>query len=136
MAVEVKREKKKRRKAIINITSLIDVLFLLLIFFMVSSTFMEQPGIKLDLPSAKTSEYNKMEDVILSVTKSEKIYLNDSLVTKKELSMRLKEIPISTTIVLKADKAASFGVIIEIMDIIKQTGLKKVVAMTKVAEVE
>jgi biopolymer transport protein ExbD len=43
---------KKKRRVLINITSLIDVMFLLLIFFMVTSTFLDQPGMKLELPSA------------------------------------------------------------------------------------
>ncbi len=43
-----------RRKVVINITSLIDVIFMLLLFFMITSTFLEQPGIKLELPAAKT----------------------------------------------------------------------------------
>jgi len=44
-----------RRKVVINITSLIDVIFMLLLFFMISSTFLEQPGIKLELPAAKAT---------------------------------------------------------------------------------
>ena len=47
---------KQKKKIIINITSLIDVMFLLLIFLLISSTFLEQPGIKLELPETKNSE--------------------------------------------------------------------------------
>ena len=60
---------KKRRKVIINITSLIDVLFLLLIFFMVSSTFVEQPGMKLELPESKSSSTEKIKELILEIKK-------------------------------------------------------------------
>lgn len=47
---------KQKRKTIINITSLIDVLFLLLIFLLVSTTFIDEPGMKLTLPSAESAE--------------------------------------------------------------------------------
>ena len=63
------REKTKKRVSI-NITSLIDVLFLLLIFFMVSSTFLEQPGMKLDLPKTSTHEITRQKSFTLFITKS------------------------------------------------------------------
>ena len=63
------RRERKRSKIVINITSLIDVIFLLLIFFLVTSTFSEQPGLKIDLPFAASSETREMEEVVLSVTR-------------------------------------------------------------------
>ena len=70
------REKQKK-KVLINITSLIDVLFLLLIFFMVSSTFLEQPGIKLELPKASSAVVVEQKNYTLFVDKNGKMFLND-----------------------------------------------------------
>ncbi|MCP4221395.1 MAG: biopolymer transporter ExbD, partial [bacterium] len=56
---------KEKRKVMINITSLIDVLFLLLIFLMVSSTFLEQPGIKLELPESESAANVEKKDYTL-----------------------------------------------------------------------
>ena len=67
----------RKRKVSINITPLIDVLFLLLIFFMVSSTFLEQPGIKLELPHAKSAVVVEQKDYILFIDKESKMFLND-----------------------------------------------------------
>lgn len=71
---------KKKKSTFINITSLIDVLFLLLIFMMVSSTFIEQPGIKLDLPETTDAPSVKRSEYILSVTGDGELYLNDKSV--------------------------------------------------------
>ena len=76
---------RRKRSVLINITSLIDVLFLLLIFFMVSSTFLEQPGIKLELPYAQSAVVIEQKDYVLFVNKQDNTKL-------KMLVMRHKDI--------------------------------------------
>jgi biopolymer transport protein ExbD len=125
---------KKKRKALINITSLIDVLFLLLIFVMVSSTFLEQPGIKLELPETKSAEVLPQKDFSLFVDKEGKLFLNDQAITNEQLEAKLKEkLPTMKdgALVLKADTEVSHGLVVKIMDIIKKSGIKKLVIGTK-----
>jgi biopolymer transport protein ExbD len=125
---------KKKRKALINITSLIDVLFLLLIFVMVSSTFLEQPGIKLELPETKTAEVVPQKDFSLFVDKEGKLFLNDQAVTTEQLEATLKEkLPNMKdgALILKADTEASHGLVVKIMDVIKKSGIKRLVIGTK-----
>jgi len=55
----------KKKKVALNITSLVDVLFILIIFFTISSTFLEQPGIKLELPKAQSSERTKRFSILM-----------------------------------------------------------------------
>ena len=125
---------KKRRKVIINITSLIDVLFLLLIFFMVSSTFLEQPGMKLELPETKSSTPEKIENFMLEITADGQMSLNGERVRFDNLAQRFKELLPSVkekTLVLKADKQSTHGDVVEVMDIARQSGLEKIVIATK-----
>jgi len=65
---------RKKGRALINITSLIDVLFLLLIFLMVSSTFLEQPGIQLELPEAKSSVLVEQKEFTLFVSQNARFF--------------------------------------------------------------
>jgi len=58
----------KRKRSSINVTPLIDVLFILLIFFMVSSSFVEQPGMKLELPTIKSKEVARVDNLVLFVS--------------------------------------------------------------------
>jgi biopolymer transport protein ExbD len=130
---------KKRRRVTINITSLIDVLFLLLIFFMVSSTFLERPGMKLDLPKASHKESVRMEGYTLFVTQDEKLFLNDEPVKLNELESNLREIAPEVEedgIVLQADEQIRYGLVIEVMDMIKKSGIKKMVVATEIKEEE
>ncbi len=118
----------------INITSLIDVLFLLLIFLMISSTFLEQPGIKLELPQAQSAVTVEQKDFVLFMNKEGKIFLNDKEISTGELEAKLKEgLPRMKdgALVLKADRDVSHGLVVTIMDIVKKSGIKKLVIGTK-----
>ena len=126
---------KKKKKVLINVTSLIDVLFLLLIFFMVSSTFLEQPGIKLELPHAKSAVVTEQKDFTLYVDKEGKIFLNADEVNVENLLVKLKEIVpdmIDGALVLKADQEVTHGIIVKIMDVAKQSGVRKLIIGTKI----
>jgi biopolymer transport protein ExbD len=126
--------KRSRGKVIINVTSLIDVLFLLLIFFMVSSTFAEQPSIQLELPEAATAQVSRVEPWVLSITRDEKLFLNDQPMTLEALEGRLRELAETNpekAMVLKADEEVSYGLVIEILDLAKQSGLKRISALTR-----
>ncbi|NIR49460.1 biopolymer transporter ExbD [candidate division KSB1 bacterium] len=131
--------KQKRRKVFINITSLIDVLFLLLIFFMISSTFLEQPGIKLELPKAESAVVTEQKEYVLFINKEGKLYLNQDEVLTENLEERLTEaLPNMKdgALILKADQDATHGIVVRVMDIAKETGVKKLIIGTKLDDKE
>lgn len=122
------------RKVQIDITPLVDVVFLLLIFLMVSSTFVEQPGIKLALPSAKTAKSERVEDLVIMITKNGKIFLNQKLLDRKDLAEELKkEVAKSSqkTVILKADREVSHGDVVTVMDLARRSGIKRLVVGTR-----
>lgn len=123
----------KKRKVTVNLTSLIDVLFILIIFFSVSSTFLEQPGIELKLPEAESSESHTTQKVIIYVDNSENLFLNDEMVSINNLTDEVKklvEAQSDNSIVLKADSQVSHGMVIRIMDMLRRQGIYKIVVST------
>ncbi len=123
------RPSKKGRGLIINITSLIDVMFLLLIFFMVTSTFKNQPAINLVLPRSATASDTVDTPAILFLTSEGLVYLNDTLMDKETLATRLKEMHDNSgedRMVLRADEDAAHGDVVELIDTIKQSGFTRV----------
>ena len=124
------RERKRKRPAI-NITSLIDVMFLLLIFFMVSTTFAEHPGIKLQLPTAVTGEPSRLEPLTLTIDKNGRMFLNDVAVNEKELRAKLEVAAKKpdATLVLRADKEVPYGHVIRSMDISRQSGIRRITSL-------
>lgn len=125
---------RKRRKVIINITSLIDVMFMLLVFLMISSTFLDQPGIKLELPKADSSVVVEQKDYVLFVDKAGKMYLNNNDVALETLEAKIKDaLPKmkDSALILKADQDVSHGAVVKIMDIVRKGGVKKLIIGTK-----
>ena len=128
---------KSRRRITINITSLIDVLFLLLIFFIVSSTFLEQPGMKLDLPKTTRKEALRIEGYTLFIMSDESMYINEEPVTMEQLPDDLKAIAPELEergLILKADENVRYGLVVEVMDIAKGSGIQKLVVATRMKE--
>ncbi len=117
-----------------NITSLIDVLFLLLIFLMVSTTFLEQPGIKLELPDAQSAAVVEQKEFTLFLDSKGEIYLNDKKISIDDLEGKittaLPEMK-GGSIILKADRDVTHGLVVQIMDIVKKSGVKKLIIGTK-----
>ena len=127
---------KQRRRTTINITSLIDVLFLLLIFLMVSSSFLEEPGMKLSLPEAQSAEVGEKKAFTLYITVAGDMFLNDEKVPLDSLEADLEDIVPqleNETLTLKADADATHGMVVKAMDAAKLAGVKRLVVATKPA---
>jgi biopolymer transport protein ExbD len=124
---------RKRQRPTINITSLIDVMFLLLIFFMVSTTFAEQPGIKLELPTAHTSEPSKLEPLTLAIDKRGAMYLNGIAIREATLRAELEKAAKKpdASLILKADRSVPYGYVIHAMDLARQSGVRRIVSLTE-----
>ena len=112
----------------IDIAPLIDIVFQMLIFFMLTSSFIFQPGIKINLPKAVTSEVLHEQNVVVTVTGENLIYLDNKAVTSVELNKKLaKEIgPAKKPILIKADRRASLGRVVEVWDLCRAAGISQV----------
>ncbi len=124
-------ERLKRRTSIhkgqLDIAPLIDVVFLLLIFFMLTSNFVLQPGIKVRLPKAVTSEIIDSENLIVSVTAQDLVYLNYKPIQSAALQDLLEEAARNqSSVLIKSDVGASVGKIVEIWDLCRRSGISKV----------
>jgi biopolymer transport protein ExbD len=129
----MKISKKAKRKVGLNLTSLIDVLFILIIFFAVSSTFLEQPGIELKLPEAKSGNTQIIDKVIINVDRDGNIYLNDKPVKLDALAEQVKtlnEKRDEKSVTLNADSDVKHGTVISIMDALRRDGIYKIVIAT------
>ena len=111
----------------IDIAPLIDMVFQLLIFFMLTSSFIMQPGIKVNLPRAVTSEVVKQENVEVAISSENVIYINGKVITAQELKTLLKQTAKAKgSILIKADRRASLGRIVEVWDMCRDLGITQI----------
>ncbi|MBI5772411.1 MAG: biopolymer transporter ExbD [Verrucomicrobia bacterium] len=129
--------RKRRQQPAVIIVSLIDVLMVVLIFLMVSTTFKQQPAVKLALPESNQSKGGATETPPIVVTIAKQpphLYLDTTPVTldklQEELLRRAAQKP-DVALSIRADAEAPFGQIIKVMDAAKAAKIKAVSAFTK-----
>jgi biopolymer transport protein ExbD len=111
----------------IDIAPLIDAIFLLLIFFMLTSSFTFQSGINVKLPKAVTSDVIQEENFIVTITSENVTYLNGEVITLKELKERLSTPGIKDhPLLIKADRRASVGRIVDVWDLCRELGIERI----------
>jgi len=120
----------------IDMTPMVDVVFLLLIFFMISTTFVENPGISVDLPES-SSEVTRSEphETKLFVDRSGALFLDQQSITLEQLDGKLKAIladqPEPGSFVLMADEEVRHGLVVKIMDTAQLAGFKQLAIGTE-----
>ena len=127
---------RKRRAPLIIIVSLVDILIILLIFFVVSTTFKkDQPEVQINLPESKTATKlpAELEHAIVSVDENDEVKLDGRAVGVDELGTAVRDLSGArkSALALQADKKASFGTIIKVMDALKLAGVKNLPAFTR-----
>jgi len=121
------KRRSELKKGNLDIAPLVDVVFLLLIFFMLTSSFIFQPGIKVSLPKAVTSEAIHKKSLVILVTDSDLVYLNERAITTEELNSRLRiAAKEDKPLLIKADRNASMGKIVQIWDMCRDSGVSHI----------
>ncbi|MFH1846155.1 MAG: biopolymer transporter ExbD [Candidatus Omnitrophota bacterium] len=114
-------------KGQLDIAPLIDVVFLLLIFFMLTSSFIFQPGIRVNLPKALTSEVLNKDLLVITITDANSVFINERPIKSEELISRIdlaaRE---DQPLLIKADKMTNLGKVIEIWDICRDKEVKQI----------
>ena len=121
---------KNKVSANFNMSSMTDIVFLLLIFFMLTSTLVSPNALKLLLPSSKAKTLEK-QTISISITKDINFYINENMVAEdiieKELKILIKDRQ-ETGIILHTDKTVAIEHVVKIMDIAYRNKYKIVLA--------
>jgi biopolymer transport protein TolR len=121
----------------INVTPFVDVMLVLLIIFMVAAPMMMQ-GVEIDLPVATADSIgSEKEQLIITIDKKNQIYINNFKVPLDILQEKLLKIlegRVDSEVYLKADKDISYGMVIQVMSLIKSAGVDKLGMVTEFDE--
>jgi len=116
---------------------LIDVVFLLMIYFMLTSTFIMQPGIKIKLPTALSTENMEKKQIIVSLTADGSIFYKEKNITPGELKTILETESrrnSNTMLIIKGDYSVAHGKVVEVMDLAKVAGISSLAIATQPLE--
>lgn len=130
----MKIESSHNEISMFNFSSLTDIVMLLLIFFLLSSQFVMQTGVKVKLPGAKNNEQAQPSNFSVTITDQNKIYVGAEEVNMTSLSLKLSSARISNVnenLIIRADKSVKIDLIIKVLDAAKGIGIDKFTILTE-----
>lgn len=118
--------RRRHDHAHVEIAPLVDVVFLLLLFFMLTSQLIQEPAIKVTLPESKTAEVRREEIKTISIKKSGEIYFMDKRVDVANLQRAIADSVLDIkkdSLRIKADREADVGLLVNVIDEVKLSGI-------------
>ena len=124
---------RRRLKPSVNadMVPMIDVVFQLVIFFMISSTFIQVPGIALTLPESETVEQVTVSELIVTIADNESVYLNDEQMTFEAADAVLKNYTPQqrealSGVIVEGDKSVSYEAMVKCLDLLRRNGFEQI----------
>lgn len=119
-------ERRARGTVVLEVTPLVDIVFLLLIFFLLTATYVKNPNIDISLPKASLKQVTQhQKDIVVAIKENGKILYGNEPVDLDDLegllSARYSESQ-DAVVVIRADKASRHGRVVEVMDLAKKVG--------------
>jgi biopolymer transport protein ExbD len=131
-------EFKRRMKPAVNLDliPMIDVVFQLVLFFLVTSTFIITPGINLNLPEAESSEPVLVSKLAITVLSEEEIYVNRERHTLRSLGPALRGLPTEmkdkvASLVVEGDSDIPYRLMVQVLDILRKEGYRGMALKTR-----
>ncbi len=111
----------------IDMTPMMDIVFIMLIFFIVTTSFVKESGIEVNRPSAETAEQQKRGNIIVALKSNNEIWIDKRTVEVHQVRAHIERLRAEQpegTVIISADKASSTGKLVEVMDQIRAAGVR------------
>ena len=113
----------------IDMTPMLDIVFIMLIFFIVTTSFVRESGIEVNKPQASTAKSKKKVNIIIGINKSGEIWIDKHRVDIRAVRTTVERLHADTpdgSVVITADKKAETGILVSVMDQVKLAGIDKI----------
>ncbi|RXJ57657.1 ExbD/TolR family protein [Candidatus Marinarcus aquaticus] len=125
--------KQAKEETEINLTPMLDVVFIMLIFFIVTTSFVKEAGVSVNRPSAKTSEQKAEANILIAIKNNDEIWIDKRMVDIRAVRSnieRLKASNMNNSVVVQSDKDARTGTLVKVMDQIRMAGITNISVST------
>ncbi len=113
----------------IDLTPMLDVVFIMLIFFIVTATFIKEAGVDVDRPAATTAERQDLANILIAITDTDDIWIDGKAVDPRDLAAIVKRLHLENpqgSVVIQADKASTHKKLKVVMDAVQKAGVGQV----------
>jgi biopolymer transport protein ExbD len=134
MAIKRQRVGSDSGSVDINVTPLMDIVFIMLIFFIVTSTFVKEPGIEITRPEAVTAKERKLAGILVAVSSENEIWINKEKVPLDAVKVaveKLKQENPKATAVVQVDRGAQSRYLVEVVNQIRNAGVDEIAVSTE-----
>ena len=121
------RRSSNQEEAQIDLTSMLDIVFIMLIFFIVTSSFVRESGVEVNRPQASNVSSQKDAGIFVAITASNDIFIDKRMVDAERVQATLEHLLLEqpdASLVIQADEHAYNGTVVKVMDAAKGAGIK------------
>ena len=124
-----RRQNRRKSESEVNLTPMLDVVFIMLIFFIVTASFVKESGIEISGPGASTAVRKEKGNILIAISANDQIWMNRRQVDPRALRANIERMHAENpqgSVVIQADKAAKTGLLVQVMDAARSAGVKEV----------
>jgi len=131
------RRNRNDDEAEINLTPMLDVVFIMLIFFIVTASFVKEAGIEVNRPDAATAEHKERGNILVAITANDQIWIDRRQVDVRAVRANIERLHAENpqgAVVIQADKNSKNGLLVQVMDAARLAGVFSVSIAAQVVE--
>lgn len=124
-----RRSKREQEESEIDITPMLDVVFIMLIFFIVTASFVKESGIDVNRPDASTAEVKERGNILIAITEANQVWIDRRQVDVRSVRANIERLRAENpegAVVIQADKNSKNGLLVKVMDAARQAGVENV----------
>ncbi len=124
-----RRNRKKAEEQGLDLTPMMDIVFIMLIFFIVTTSFVKETGVDINRPNAETAERDEKGNILVAITQNNEIWIDKRRIDLKAVRANIERLKIEYpegSVIIQADKEARSGLLVETMDQIRLAGVQNI----------
>ena len=124
-----RRNRRKPEEQGLDLTPMMDIVFIMLIFFIVTTSFVKETGVDINRPNAETAERDEKGNILVSITQNNEIWIDKRRIDLKAVRANIERLKIEYpegSVIIQADKEARSGLLVETMDQIRLAGVQNI----------
>lgn len=120
-------QKKSKEETEINLTPMLDVVFIMLIFFIVTTSFVKETGIEINRPSAKSTDQKSKANILIAIRNNNEIWIDKRMVDIRSVRANIEKLKAENnaegSVVIQSDSESKTGVLVKVMDQVRLAGI-------------